>query len=152
MSSAISGSSFEAFSSIGGPDYKYERQWTAARAECCEGKRRNERCGRRTDSRRQFQRWTKPRARREAHEKIKTELIDLAAPDVGDARLRDAEDFRRLRLRHGRRGQPSLEAHQEHRSNLELLCLRLREQVPKDASPGGCNVANRMGAALRLYS
>src|SRR6185503_19949192 len=50
MSSAISGSSFEAFNSIGGPDYKYERQWTAARAECCEGKRRNERCGRRTDS------------------------------------------------------------------------------------------------------
>ena len=36
------------------------------------------------------------RARRETDEQIQTELIDLAAPDVGDPRLGDAEHFRSL--------------------------------------------------------
>jgi len=56
------------------------------------------------------------------HEQIEAESVDLAAHQIGDARLGDTEQFRRLGLREALALDTTLEGNHERRTKFEVLC------------------------------
>lgn len=103
-------------------------------------------------SRGQFHSRMKPGARSQPDQEIQTELIDLSALDIRDARLSDSQCLRSFRLRHAARSQPALQSGEQHGSNLQLLGLSLRKQVLKDTAAGRRDVPRPVTTLLALRS